>query len=386
MFPDYGQDRPSDYQTLLRLARDKSTESRAQLTSIIGELFFENTDTVSAQERDMMSDILQHLIGDVERSVRKHLAIRLSDDPEAPHGLVLALANDDAEIAYPILLKSEVLHDLDLIEIVRHRSLEHQLAITMRKSVSPEVSDILAHTGSEAVIARLLENPNAQIARDTMAFLVEQSQRASGLHRPLLSRHDMPPDMAARMYRWVSAALRTHITATFDLDPSELDKAMEQAVEVALAEHTETSGILSATDRVAQHLTLSRWQNGVLTVRLLREGEVTLFERVLEQKTGLRRRLLTRLIYEPGGEGLAILCRALQMDRQTFETILSLTRKAHYGLDREAQAGCAAAIGLFDEIEPSAAEKILDRWRQHPDYLDLLRQVETVAGGGSLDA
>jgi uncharacterized protein (DUF2336 family) len=83
---------------LLRLAHDKSAESRKQLVGIIGDLFFDRNTVLTEAERTIMSEILRQLIQDAELTVRKHLAIRLSDEPHAPHNLVLALANDDAEV------------------------------------------------------------------------------------------------------------------------------------------------------------------------------------------------------------------------------------------------------------------------------------------------
>jgi hypothetical protein len=35
---------------------------------------------------------------------------------------------------------------------------------------------------------------------------------------------------------------------------------------------------------------------------------------------------------------------------------------------------------FYELIHPAAAGLVLDRWRRNPDYLDLLRQVEALAG------
>ena len=49
----------------------------------------------------------------------------------------------------------------DLIAIIHHRTLEHQLAISMRDKVSPTVSATLVEAGEETVIARVHESPKA---------------------------------------------------------------------------------------------------------------------------------------------------------------------------------------------------------------------------------
>jgi len=365
-----------DVETLMRLARDKSVGSRTKLADIIGDLFFGATGTLTDAEQSIMTDILRQLVQDVEISVRKHLAIQLSNQANAPHDLVIALANDESEVAYPLLLKSRVLRDQDLIAIIHHRTLEHQLAVSMRDSVSASVSAALVDTGEETVIRRLLENHNAEIARDTMAHLVEQSRRLDSLQRPLVYRSDLPADLAKKMYWWVSAALRSHIVKNFDVDPTEIDSALEYTVNLVLEEQSAETPPVSATDRVAKHLAGIEPADGDLIVRLLREGEVSLFERVLEHQTGLRRRLLQRLLYEPGGEGLAIVCRAIGLNPEVFKEVLTLTRKARVGLSANNADECAFASMFYDQIEIESAQTMLNRWRRNPDYLDLLRQLE----------
>ena len=127
-------------------------EGRTRLVQIVGDLFFEDKLVLSERERLLMTDILRQLIHDVEITVRKALAIRLADESNAPPDLVSTLANDQVEVAHPILLKSTVLQDIELIEIVKHRTLEHPLAITMRKTLSEALSDALVDTGNAKVI------------------------------------------------------------------------------------------------------------------------------------------------------------------------------------------------------------------------------------------
>jgi uncharacterized protein (DUF2336 family) len=208
VFAEREDDQELDVAELLRLARDRSAIARVQLSEIVSDLFFKTSRILSERERAIMTDILRQLIQDVELSVRKHLAIRLADEPEAPLELVHALANDVAEIAHPILSRSVVLQDPQLIEIIRNRSLEHQLGITMRANISESVSDAIVEAGHETVIESLLQNQGAEIAQDTMTHLVEQAQRVDSFQNPLVRRNDLPKDLAARMYWWVSAAMR----------------------------------------------------------------------------------------------------------------------------------------------------------------------------------
>jgi uncharacterized protein (DUF2336 family) len=368
-----------DVDALLRLARDRSAAARSDLVEIISDLFFDQDRILSERERATMSDILRQLIHDVEISVRKHLAIRLSDEPLAPSELVYALANDNAEIAHPILMRSDVLKDAQLIEIIRNRDLEHQLSVAMRASVSEAVSGALVETSEVSVVERLLENPGAEIGRQAMTYLVEQSQRVDAFQNPLIRRKDLPKDLAERMYWWVSAALRTEILDRHNLDADQLDDVMESAIEAAVRSDSELVPGGEAASQLATRLVEQLGLSAELMIQVLRTGEISLFEHMVEQATELRQPLVQRLIYESGGEGLAIVCRAIGFTAIDFHTLLGLCRKARPQRKEAYPVSRAQPETFYELIKPAAAEQVLDRWRRNPDYLDLLRQIEALA-------
>ncbi len=157
-----------DFNELIGLARDKSVEGRTRLVQIVGDLFFDTDTILRDAERSIMSDILRQLIHDVEMKVRQVLAVRVASESNAPRDLISVLANDQIEVAHAILTQSTVLQDIELVEIVEHRTFRHQLAIAMRNTVSETVSVALIGTGNVDVIKTLLENDNADISGKAM--------------------------------------------------------------------------------------------------------------------------------------------------------------------------------------------------------------------------
>ena len=117
-----GKDPGHDLRFLLELALDKSLDGRRALTATIGDLFSKRDEVLSERERALMTDILRKLIHDCEIVVRRDLAERLSGAPNPPHELIVALANDEIEVAEPILKASAVLRDAELVGVIRHRT------------------------------------------------------------------------------------------------------------------------------------------------------------------------------------------------------------------------------------------------------------------------
>jgi uncharacterized protein (DUF2336 family) len=365
-----------DGEQLLALARLRSDESRAELFAVMGDLFHDRSDVLSAQERALMLDILEKLMRDVARDVRRKLALRLADAPGLPRELAVMLANDEIDVATPVLLRSAVLQDVDLIEVIRHRSRQHILTIAMRRDVSSTVTDALVETGDRDIIRTLLENQDAQISRATLAYLVEQSKSVDEFQEPLVRRRDLPIELARRMVLWVAAALRQALLERFDIDPNTLDDRLEPLVKEELAEAAAEAATDTAADVLSRALGDARQLTPRLLLQTLRKGEVQLFEAMFAEMSGLRLKLVNRLAYEPGGQGLAVAARGMGLNREEFATIFLLTRRARAGQAGFAPADLGRALEFFDRLSHAAAETVLTRWRRDPDYLFAIRSIE----------
>lgn len=371
-----------DLDLLLAMARDKSASGRKALMMAVSDLFFNKGEILSDRERALMSDILRQIIHDVEMSVRRELAGRLATAKHAPHDLMLALANDEIEVAHPILLGSEILHDTDLVEIIQHRTMQHQLAIAMRRNLSECVTEALVETGNTDVIKTMLENPNAHVSKTTMEYLVEQAKRVDTYQNPLLRRPDLEPELAKRMYWWVSAALRKHIVEHFEIDPAELDQTIESTVKNLMTQETDPGTNESKPLELAAQLDSEGRITADLMVRVLRQGEVPLFEAMFARRSGLRLRLLRRLLFEPGGEALAVACKAIDIPKSDFATIFMLTRKARSNSGVMNPRELTRVLALYDRVRPDAARNMLLRWQRDSDFLNAVRVLETDAEPG----
>jgi len=365
-----------DGEQLLALARLRSDEGRAELFAVMGDLFHDRSDILSAQERALMLDILEKLIGDVARDVKRKFALRLADAPGLPRELAVLLANDEIEVATPILLRSAVLQDVDLIEVIRHRSRQHILTVAMRRDLSGTVSDALVETGDRDVIRTLLENQDAGIAKVTLAYLVEQSKTVDEFQEPLVRRRDLPAELARRMIYWVAAALRQALLDRFDIDPATLDDRLEPLVKDEVREAVAEAEIDDAAAVLARALGAGRQLTPRLLLQTLRKGEIQLFEAMFAEMSGLRLRLITRIAYEPGGQGLAVAARGMGLNREEFATIYLLTRRARNAQATFAPADLGRALEFFDRLSHAAAETVLTRWRRDPDYLFAIRSIE----------
>jgi uncharacterized protein (DUF2336 family) len=362
---------------LLRIAHDRSAIGRSSLVDAVGNMLFDGSRSLTARETELMTDILRRLIHEVEISVRKGLAERLAVRSDAPRELVVELANDDIEVAHDILSKSPVLLDTELVSVVRNRTREHQLAVACRNSVSEAVADALVETGDSGVIKTLLENDSAAISKATLEYLVEQSHRVDELQNPLLHRNDLTPDLARRMYWWVSAALRQHILSSFDVSERELDEAIETTVKDVIADARAREQ--SRRDKVGE-LVDHLWRTNALTpkflIQVLREGEIPLFEAMFARLTGLDIKIVRNLLYEVGGTGITVACKASRIEKPDFASIFLLSRQARPGDKQVDPTELSKVLSLFDRLSYKLATDVVRRWRMDEDYAAAIYEVQ----------
>jgi hypothetical protein len=86
-----------------------------------------------------------------------------------------------------------------------------------------------------------------------------------------------------------------------------------------------------------------------------------------------------------GGNGIAVIARALRLSREEFATIYLLTRRARPGLGGGA-VDLGRSLGFFDKVAVEPAMKVLERWRRDPQYLFAIKTIEQSggrAGGGA---
>ncbi len=367
-----------DTNTLLEWAQSHTSGGRNALAEAMTNLFAGGSEGLSDRERALMADILQKVVVDLELSVRQSMSEKLADLPDAPADLIRFLANDEASVAAPLLARSGVLRDDDLIEVIRHRTLEHQMAIAVRFSVSETVSGVLAKTGNASVIESLLRNENARLSQATLAYLVDESKRMDSFREPLLRREELGPKLAKRMFLWVSAALRNQIINRFDLDEATVDALLEEAALENIEDSAAETGP-SGADRLAKELDAGLLLDTDTLVRALAMGEVNLFIAMFARAADLRDRLVRRMLFASRADDFAIACKAVDIDRNTFETLVSLSESARPQFAHEAAPEGHDALAVYDRIGQDEALRILRRWRLDPEYVAAIEGLETAA-------
>jgi uncharacterized protein (DUF2336 family) len=278
----------------------------------------------AGHERKLAADILKRLSKDVEMSIRIALAERLAGDPAAPHDLIVLLCDDRIEVARPILARSPLLSDADLIRVIESGSEGHQIAVAARPAIGEGVSAALARHACEAAVIALLRNSTAKLGWSAFEQLSERARKSSDLQEPLVRRSDLPPELAHRLTLWVSGALKTALIARYPEAAQTLGSAIGETTASFESGEPAISGVNAR--KLVEKLHHSGQLRASFLIRVLNQGQMELFEYAFAALLSMEPETMRKALYGDNPMTVALACRAAGIDRSVFQTVFNLSR------------------------------------------------------------
>lgn len=170
---------------------DASHAERDQLFRNMAQLFSFVSDRCDDEQVAQYDEVLCQLAELVEVEARVHVAKLLAPLERAPGTVVVKLANDDIEVAKPLLEFSNVLSDDDLMDIIGRQSEQHRVAIAGRVNVPERVSEAIVEHGETSSVVRLVRNTAAEFDASTLQKLVARANDDAEIAKDLRGRSEI---------------------------------------------------------------------------------------------------------------------------------------------------------------------------------------------------
>ena len=334
-----------------------SSGHRDRTMARLADLFADEAPRLARPHVALFDGVLGTLAETITQAARASLSERLADIGNAPPRTVRRLAFDeDIVVARPVLTRSTVLVDGDLLTVARLHGTEHQVAISGRVRLSEAVTDVLAETRDEAVMRAVARNPGARLSPATRSALVDSCRDDDALGEILGLRHDFEADEADRLVMLLKEAARARILAAL---PAE-DRPATSEAEIGAA-YADASAAVAALlgERAPTEADLARFAAEEL------RGETVC---ALAELSGLQIGTIHRIFEQPGNDLLLVLAKAHDWSWRTVRLLLrlrdpSLAERHHF---RQAEQ-------TFDAIAAATAQRVMH----------VLAMRETVPGGAA---
>jgi hypothetical protein len=275
-------------------------------------------------------EVIGRLADEIEVAARSQLAKRLADFDRAPVNIIHKLAFDDEiEVAGPVLRDSERLEPYALVANACLKSQTHLLAISKRKSIDEQVTDVLVTHGNQEVVNSVATNKGARFSDFGFLHMIQRAEGDSILAEQLGLRKDIPRQVFQQLIAKASDNVRKRLKYE---RPDMVDQIQSSVTDVAGALQSKL-GPVSRSYFVAKKVVTTQHKQGNLNensisgyARTHRVEEVTIGLSLL---CSLPVDVIERALMDRNRETLLILAKALDFSWDTSMALLFLGAKEH---------------------------------------------------------
>lgn len=341
---------------LMNLAQERSSDKRRELLREVTDMFFVSAEKGrTAAQAALFDTVLREIAVAMQDTVLRELAERFSGAPDAPIGLMRDLANHAFEVAEPVLRRSTVLGEADLLAIVEKQGDEHRLAIAQRERVSERVSSALVARGDDATLRALVANAGAQISRGDFETVFARARGDEALTQGVVNRADAPLDLLNDIVFAVSKALRAQILArNAAVDPTALDLALERAQARVERRNPGMSEAYAAAERDVRRKASCGELSAATLIGYHRADMREHFLVGLAHLTDVDVSVADSVIARGDMDALAMMCRASDIERPLFVTMAVLACGGERAMDKAETFG-----QLYTDVPIEAAQRAM---------------------------
>jgi uncharacterized protein (DUF2336 family) len=318
---------------------------------------------LDVHDRGAAERALMAMLDDPSPLVRRAVADAMACAATASRALILTLACDQSDIAAPVLSRSPLLTDADLIDCAAIGDAFAQSAIALRARVSAAVCTAIAEIGVREAVIALAVNTCADVPEFALRRMISRFGDDGEVREALLSRPLLPATVRNELVDATAVDLSAFVVACGWLSKERADRLTREerdranvviAVETAATEARQSLRDLAAHLCAAGHLTTS------LLLRALLSGDRSLLVVALAELSGLGEHRVEGIVRDFHGAGFVALYRRTGLPEKYFIAFrAALAAQDHMGVEQDRSA--RLSLLLIERVRADcAAEKDAD--------------------------
>jgi uncharacterized protein (DUF2336 family) len=247
------------------------------------------------------------VLDDPARAVRRTLACAFAEYSAAPRHIMRALAADHAEVAAPLLARSPVLQEADLIDLSSTSEGLALVAIALRPVVSVRTAHALLERNEIDVALALAGNPGAEIADRDLLGLATAFGHDGRIRTVLMARDRLPASARHQLMVAVSEVLGTFAAEGGFIAGMRQKRAFDETLLQGTVEIAVKSG--DDLPDFVRHLRETARLTPALLLRAVLGGDLGLLREALAELSGMESGRVASLMRSRADATLAALLR-----------------------------------------------------------------------------
>jgi uncharacterized protein (DUF2336 family) len=310
----------------LRWVQTAAPGERAEATSALARAYLYSD--LSSEDRLAAEAAMIVLLDDPSPMVRRALADALANSDDAPHGVILALAQDQPEIAEKVAARSPMLAEADLVDLVGTGGESVQCAIASRAPLSRAVAGAIAEVSGAAACLVLIENLSAETSVKSLARIAERHGQLSAIREALFAREDLQADTRQALVAKLSETLVRFVTDRDWVPEERLQRVAREACEratVAIAAGKESDEIAG----LVRHLVASGQLTSLLLLRALLSGNMRFLIEAFAELSGLAPERVAGVLSDRHAHGFRALYQRAGLPEGAFGAFRAAIEASH---------------------------------------------------------
>ncbi|WP_313045987.1 DUF2336 domain-containing protein, partial [Brevundimonas sp.] len=324
---------------------------------------------INAFERAVAGDLLVDVLRPAPLEERRRVSLRLAPLGELPDALKRLLIRDEPQVAAPLLEDCAALSDADLIGCARDATTQHRLMMATRRDLSEAVTDTLLSWGEEAVIALVLANPSARLTQTSLEGVIALSRSSRDLCAALLKRPEMRPSGAYVMFWWCGPDDRRLILQRFAVSREVMQTSVEDVFALAAAEGWDDPVARKALQfierRQRNRAAIEKSPFADLEAAVMAAATQGLSRELVSEigyLSGVKPLTAAKIMGDPGGEPVAILCKATGLTRPNLRALWRSMRRPETTADGAVHPDWERVQLTYEMLAVDRAQTVLRYW------------------------
>jgi uncharacterized protein (DUF2336 family) len=304
---------------LEQLAAEGSREKKDELLERVTDLFFLTSEQQSSAAKAVFGDVMERIAYELELKSRARLAERMSEAFGAPHKLIVKLATDEIGVAHPVLAKSPVLKDEDLVSIAAEHGQAHLHAISGRTELSSTVTDVIVVRGDNSVLTHMAGNKGAEFSPHGLVRISERACDDASLYNALEMRTDVPRTLLKEIKQTISERLKAELAkSSSGISDEDIDEIVEDG---ALEMHLQPGNQARQT---VEQKTKRQTISDEMILLFARKRKLTESVQCLSIMSGVSLSKVSHCLLTADLSALAVLCKFGNLKNGTFAALIQL--------------------------------------------------------------
>ncbi|RZJ31206.1 MAG: DUF2336 domain-containing protein [Brevundimonas sp.] len=324
---------------------------------------------INAFERSVTGDLLVEMLRLASPEDRRRVAARLAPLAELPNALARMLLRDEPAIAGLLIEQCASLSDADLVACARDATEEHRFLMASRRGLSEVVCETLLSFGEAPVIEAVLRNASARLSQVAIEGVVSLSRTERHLCTHLLKRPELRPSGAYVMFWWAGPEDRRTILQRFAVSREVMQEVSEDVFAMAAEEGWQDPVSRKALQfierRQRNRSAIAKSPYGGLEEAVTAAGQKGLSREIateIAHLSGVKPITGAKIMGDPGGEPLAILCKATGLGRGELHSLWQSMRRPEMQADGAPDPVWERVQITYEMLAVDRAQTVLRYW------------------------